>query len=125
MIVRKVMLVDDEADIREIGAIALSDVGGYETIAVESGTDAVARAIEERPDVILLDVMMPGMDGPRTLQALREHPATCDIPVVFLTAKVLGNEIAQLKKLGAAHVLPKPFDPMTLAAEVQALFTET
>jgi CheY-like chemotaxis protein len=89
-------------------------------VEAPGGREAVARAIEEKPDAILLDVMMPVMDGPTTLSALRANPATQGIPVVFLTAKAMPSEVERLRGLGAAAVLTKPFDPLALPGLVRA-----
>ena len=115
----KVLIVDDEPDIRRIAKLGLSRVGGMEVVEATNGTEALVRAKEDHPDAVLLDVMMPGLDGPSTLARLREDPATSAIPVVFLTAKAIGTEVDRLKSLGAAGVLTKPFDPMTLARELR------
>jgi CheY-like chemotaxis protein len=115
----KVLIVDDEDDIRRIARLALGRVGGMDVVEAASGREAVRRAEEERPDAILLDVMMPGLDGPSTLAALRSSPKTSTIPVVFLTAKALPSEIERLRELGARGVLLKPFDPMTLAGQLR------
>ena len=117
----KVLIVDDEPDIRRIAKLGLSRVGGMEVVEATNGTEALARAREEHPDAVLLDVMMPVLDGPSTLARLREDPATAGIPVVFLTAKAIAAEVERLKSLGAAGVLTKPFDPMTLARELRAV----
>ena len=117
----KVLIVDDEPDIRRIAKLGLSRVGGMEVVEAANGAEALVRAKEEKPDAVLLDVMMPGLDGPSTLARLREDPATSGIPVVFLTAKAIAAELERLKGLGAAGVLTKPFDPMTLARELRAL----
>ena len=111
---RRVLLVDDEDDIRSIASIALERVGGWEVKAASGGAAGIAIAEEWRPDAILLDAMMPGMDGLATLKALRERPATETIPVVFLTASVQTSERQILLDAGATGVLAKPFDPMTL-----------
>ena len=116
----KVLIVDDEDDIRRIAKLALGRVGGMQVSEAASGRDAVKRAEEEPPDAILLDVMMPGLDGPSTLAALRSNPKTSTIPVVFLTAKAMPSEVERLRGLGARGVLVKPFDPMTLAAQLRA-----
>ena len=116
---RTVLLVDDEDDIRAVGQIALEDVGGWRTLLAGSGAEAVELAVRERPDVVLLDVMMPGTDGPTTLALLRARPETAATPVIFLTAKVQKAEVARLLELGAKGVLAKPFDPMTLPDEVR------
>ncbi len=117
----KVLIVDDEPDIRRIAKLGLSRVGGMEVVEAANGAEALVRAKEDNPDAVLLDVMMPGLDGPSTLARLREDPATAGIPVVFLTAKAITAELERLKVLGAAGVLTKPFDPMTLARELRAL----
>ena len=116
-----VLIVDDEPDIRRIAKLGLSRVGGMEVVEAANGAEALVRAKEDKPDAVLLDVMMPGLDGPSTLARLREDPATSGIPVVFLTAKAIAAELDRLKSLGAAGVLTKPFDPMTLARELRAL----
>ena len=117
----KVLIVDDEPDIRRIAKLGLSRVGGMEVVEAANGAEALVRAKADKPDAVLLDVMMPGLDGPSTLARLREDPATAGIPVVFLTAKAIAAELERLKVLGAAGVLTKPFDPMTLARELRAL----
>ena len=117
----KVLIVDDEADIRRIAKLGLSRVGGMEVVEAANGAEALVRAKADKPDAVLLDVMMPGLDGPSTLARLREDPATSGIPVVFLTAKAIAAELERLKVLGAAGVLTKPFDPMTLARELRAV----
>lgn len=115
----KALLVDDDPDIRTIGEVSLATVGGFEVVVAESGLACLDRAQSARPDVILLDVMMPELDGPSTLRRLRADPRTADIPVIFLTAKV--QERGSYLKLGAAGVINKPFDPMTLPERVRAL----
>jgi CheY-like chemotaxis protein len=116
----KVLVIDDEPDIRKIAKLSLSRVGGMAVVEAASGPDGVRAAEAERPDAILLDVMMPGMDGPATLAILKAGEATARIPVVFLTAKVLSSELERLKALGAIAVLTKPFDPMTLPQELRS-----
>ena len=117
---RRILIVDDEDDIREVAQVSLELVGHYDVLTASSGRDGLERARAGRPDAILLDVMMPDMDGPSTLAELRKDPATCDIPVVFLTAKTQAAERTRLAQLGAAGVLTKPFDPLKLAGEVAA-----
>jgi len=117
----KVLIVDDEDDIRRIARIALTKVGKMDAIEASSGAEGVRMAATERPDVVLLDVMMPGLDGPSTLAALRSDAATAPVPVIFLTAKAMASEVERLKGLGARGVLTKPFDPMKLASEVMAI----
>jgi len=114
-----VLVVDDEPHLRRIGEICLRSVGGMDVSLAASGAEALTVAATARPDVILLDVMMPGMDGPTTLAGLRGQPETADIPIIFLTAKVQAHEVERYFELGAAGVIGKPFDPMTLADEIR------
>jgi len=117
----KVLIIDDEDDIRRIARLSLAGVGGMEVVEAGSGADGVRKAAAEKPDAVLLDMMMPVMDGPATLAALRGDPRTAAIPVVFLTAQALSAEVERLKALGARGVLTKPFDPMRLSSELCAL----
>ncbi|WP_224240650.1 response regulator [Hyalangium gracile] len=121
MPIRKVLLVDDEEDIRTVGHLSLSRVGGWETVLAASGAEALTRAVTERPDLILLDVMMPGMDGPSTFSHLRAQEATARTPIIFMTAKIQKQEVARYLELGALGVISKPFDPMTLPSEIKRL----
>jgi CheY-like chemotaxis protein len=114
----KALIVDDEEDIRRIIRLSLERVGGMQVCEAPDGTVGLAAALRGRPDVILLDVMMPGQDGPATLAALRAEPATAAIPVVFLTARVVPGECRRLTDLGALGVIVKPFDPMTLPQQI-------
>ncbi|RJG52152.1 response regulator [Sphingobium terrigena] len=114
-----ILYVDDDADIREIADIALSLDPDLDVRLCASGEDAVALAATWRPALIMLDFMMPGMDGPATLHALRAQAETRNIPIVFITARSSDRDIATLLALGAEGVLAKPFDPMTLAAEAR------
>lgn len=121
----KVLVIDDDVDIRTIACLCLSRVGGMDVIEAASGGDGVRKAREEKPDVILLDMMMPTMDGLETLAALLSQPATARTPVIFLTAKVVGCDVERLTALGAAGVLIKPFDPRTLSDDVRHLVKST
>jgi CheY-like chemotaxis protein len=116
----RILLVDDEPDIREVVDVSLGLDRDFATRACASGADALATAAEWSPSLILLDVMMPVMDGPTTLAKLRNNPRTAHIPVVFLTARTQADEVEQYISLGAQGVLSKPFDPMTLAASVRS-----
>jgi CheY-like chemotaxis protein len=118
----KILHIEDESDIQEVARIALQEVGGFSVEGVSSGREGLAAAKAAMPDLILLDVMMPGMDGPTTLKALRGCPSTASIPVIFMTAKAQRHEIDQYLALGALGVITKPFDPMTLADEIEALW---
>jgi DNA-binding response OmpR family regulator len=117
----RLLHVEDEPDIREVALVALRDVGGFEVEAASSGREALEKAPGFRPDVILLDVMMPGMDGPETLRELRKKPETARVPVIFMTAKVQSHEVVAYRKLGALDVIAKPFDPMELAGMVREI----
>jgi CheY-like chemotaxis protein len=117
---KRILIVDDEDDIREVAQVSLELVGDYDVLTAANGRDGLEQARSARPDAILLDVMMPDMDGPSTLAQLREDPDTRDIPVVFLTAKTQAAERARLAGLGAAGILTKPFDPLKLPGEVAA-----
>jgi CheY-like chemotaxis protein len=117
----KVLIIDDEEDTRKIASMSLSILGGLEVIEAESGEEGIAKAELEKPDVILLDMMMPVMNGENTLNQLQQSPASEKIPVIFLTAKAMNSEIERLKRMGAAGVLTKPFDPTLLADQVRAI----
>jgi CheY-like chemotaxis protein len=118
MTTRRILIVDDEDDIREVAQVSLELVGQYEVLTASTGRDGLRSARDEQPDAILLDVMMPDMDGPATLAELLADPLTRDIPVLFLTAKTQSSERLRLSQLGAAGILTKPFDPLKLAGEV-------
>lgn len=115
---RKVLIIDDEDDIREVAALSLESVAGWDVITASSGSQGIARAAEQQPDAILLDVMMPGMDGPTTFRELRNNPATAKIPVLLLTAKVQSSDQRRFADLGVEAVLFKPFDPLTLSSQI-------
>ena len=115
---RRVMCVEDDPDIRMIVELSLADVGGLEVLCCESGRSALAQAPRFRPDLVLLDVMMPDLSGPETLAALRQLPEMDGVPVVFMTAKSMPDELEQLLQHGATGLIVKPFDPMTLARDL-------
>ncbi len=118
----RILFVDDEDDIRSVAKLALEAVGGFTVEDCSSGSEAVKRVSAFMPDLILLDVMMPGMDGIATFRALREIPEAAAIPVVFLTASIQTHEKARYMELGAINVIPKPFDPMTLSDKVKEIW---
>ena len=115
---RKVLIIDDDDDIRQVAALSLETVAGWEVVEANCGAQGLARAVEHQPDAILLDVMMPGMDGPTTVAELRKNAATANIPVVLLTAKVQASDQRRFAGLGVRAVLGKPFDPMTLSQQI-------
>ena len=116
---RTLLLIDDDDDVREIAQLSLELNAGWNVLAASSGAQGIEIARAKRPDAILLDVMMPVLDGPATLAQLRDDERTKSIPVVFLTAKARPTERDRLAGLDVAGVLAKPFDPMTLADQVQ------
>jgi CheY-like chemotaxis protein len=119
-----ILYVEDDTDIQTVAQIALELVGGLVLNTCSSGNAALAMAAGITPDLLLLDVMMPEMDGPTTLAGLRKLPNTATTPVIFMTAKVQASEIAYYKSLGALGVIAKPFDPMTLSNQVRKLWDE-
>lgn len=116
-----ILCVDDEDDIREVVQLCLEMDGGFTIDACSGGAEALAFLAHTRPDLILLDVMMPGMDGPATFAAMKQ--TGMNVPVVFMTARVRGAEVSQYLDMGAVGVVPKPFDPVTLAGEVRQLWS--
>jgi CheY-like chemotaxis protein len=119
----RILYVEDEPDIQAVARLALERIGGFMVETCGSGEEAMHKAPRFKPDLILLDVMMPGLDGPGTLQALRRLPGLAGVPVVFMTAKVQPEEVALLRSLGAIEVIAKPFDAMRLSQMVQAAWT--
>ena len=111
----RILYVEDDPDIQAIAMMVLETIHGFVLEACSSGNEALEKAVSFQPELILLDVMMPGMDGPETLKQLRAFPALADTPVVFMTAKVQPQEVQGYLDLGALGVIAKPFDPMTLA----------
>jgi CheY-like chemotaxis protein len=115
---KRILLIDDETDIHQIAQIGLSLESGWEMIAASSGHEGIAIATSEHPDAILLDVMMPDLDGLATLEQLQTRPETQDIPVIFLTAKAQTADRRKFYAAGAQGVILKPFDPITLASQI-------
>jgi CheY-like chemotaxis protein len=116
---QRVMCVEDDPDIRIILEFSLVHLGGYQVCLCPGGRDALDKAPDFRPDLVLLDVMMPDMTGPETLQALRLQPAMRGVPVVFITAKAMPDEVESLLEHGATGVIVKPFDPVTLPQDIR------
>jgi len=121
----KILYVEDDADIQAVAKIALEMVGGFVLRSCSSGKEAIdPKSVEFAPDLMLLDVMMPEMDGPSTLGKLRQLPGLDRTPVIFMTAKVQASEVDYYKSLGAIGVIAKPFDPMTLADQIRKLWSD-
>lgn len=118
---RRVLVVDDDDAIREVAQMALEIVGGFEVLAASSGSEALTIAVDEMPDAVLLDVMMPGMDGPTLLSHLRRTPETQHIPVIFLTAKIQAGDRRDWDSLDISGIIAKPFDPMKLPGDISRL----
>lgn len=114
---RRVLLIDDEDDVREVAQLSLEMVAKWDVVTASSGAAGVALAASDQPDAIVLDVMMPGMDGSATFSHLRANPATRHIPVVLLTAKIL-DPVADRFAQEVASVISKPFDPMRLPGQI-------
>jgi two-component system, OmpR family, response regulator len=121
---RTVLYVDDEPDIREIVQLALGLEQGLTVHTSDSGERGLTLARQLQPDLLVLDVMMPGLDGPATLKRMREDPAIAHIPVIFMTAKAMPREVALFRSMGAVGVIGKPFDPMQLSKQVLSLWKD-
>lgn len=118
----RILYVEDDADIRAVAELALETVGGFSVKSCSSGQEALTDGPAFAPELVLLDVMMPGMDGPTTFRAMQADQMLKGVPVVFMTAKVQTEEVAFYRELGALDVIPKPFDPMTLADQIRAIW---
>ncbi|MBT5497967.1 MAG: response regulator [Alphaproteobacteria bacterium] len=121
----KILYVEDEPDIQAVARIALETVGQLTLEICSSGQEALDKAAAFDPDLILLDVMMPGLDGPDTLLELRKLDGFSSKPVIFMTAKVMDSEVQRYLDLGAIGVIPKPFDPMGLAGQVKSIWQDS
>lgn len=119
---KRILFVEDDPDIQTVASLGLKAVGGFTVQICSSGKEAVETAPKFDPDLILLDVMMPGMDGISTLKALRQLPETSETPIIFLTAKVQTHEVLSYKQLGVLDTIAKPFDPMTLSTIIQQMW---
>jgi CheY-like chemotaxis protein len=118
MTTKRILIIDDEDDIREVTQVCLELSEEWEVLTAESGREGLAKAAAEQPDAILLDVMMPDMDGLTTFQRLRANPATQNIPVILLTAKTQPAEQRRFTQLEVAAIITKPYDPLYLAEQV-------
>ena len=118
---RRILLVDDDEGIREVARTVLEMVGGYDVETAASGLEGLEKARTNPPDAIVLDVMMPGLDGPATFALLQEQPATRDVPVILLTAKTQAADRSRFASIGVAGMLSKPFDPMALCDQIAGI----
>lgn len=119
---KKILYVEDEPDIAQIAQLALENIGGFELENCENGQIALDKGKVYQPDLVLMDVMMPVLDGPAAFKEMQKLPEFANIPVIFMTAKVQPSEIEEYKSLGVVEVIPKPFDPMTLADQVKQIW---
>ncbi len=119
---KKILCIDDEDDILQVATLALEQIGGFEVSSCNSGKAGLEYVCKMPPDLILLDAMMPHMDGPSTLKELRKNPETGIIPVIFMTARVQPEQIQEYIAIGAVGVITKPFDPMTLSKDIALLW---
>lgn len=122
---KRITYVEDEPDIREVARLALQTLGGFTLDICENGREAIEKSAGFVPDLILLDVMMPGMDGIETFWRLRDIPGLHDTPIIFMTAKAQPHEVSEYLSLGAAGVVTKPFDPITLPDEIQDIWARS
>ncbi|HKJ13024.1 MAG TPA: response regulator [Ornithinimicrobium sp.] len=118
---RAVLIVDDDPSIREVATMSLELVGGWRVVTARDGAEGLERIARHRPDVVLLDVMMPVLDGIATCTRIREKPETADLPVILVTAKIAPGDRQEWDGLAVSGVIAKPFDPMTLPAQVSAM----
>ena len=119
----KILYVEDEPDISQVARLALETVGGFTIESCENGRVALEKGPSFEPDLVLMDVMMPEMDGPTALVEMRNIASLSNVPVIFMTAKVQPSEIVEYKTMGAVDVIPKPFDPMTLPDQVRQVWS--
>ncbi len=117
-----ILYVEDEPDIQAIARMALEEIGGFTLEICNNGEEALEKVADFKPDLLLLDVMLPGLDGPDTLVQLRQQPGLAKTPAIFLTAKIQPEEMEEYLKLDSVGVIPKPFNPMTLANEIRRLW---
>lgn len=120
MINKRILVIDNEQYIQEVAKICLETVAGWEVLTASSGKEGISKAEADQPDAILLDVMMPDMDGPTTFQHLQANPATQQIPVILLTAKIQASDRRRYTELGMKAAIAKPFNPLELAGQVAA-----
>lgn len=121
----KILIIEDDEDVRCVASLSLSLIGGLQVLEAEGGRQGLELAAQEKPDAILLELSMTQLDGSQTIVALKKNVQTADIPVVFLTTRTLRSDYSEMLHLGAAGILHKPFDPMTLATELQEIVSQS
>lgn len=121
---QKIIYAEDEEDIREVAQIALEDIGSFTVKYCLNGHDVLEAIKDFQPDLFLLDVMMPTMDGPSALRELKHIPQVAQVPAIFMTAKIQPNEVDEYKAIGAIDVIHKPFDPITLADDIKKIWNK-
>jgi DNA-binding response OmpR family regulator len=122
---QRILLADDEPDILEISRIALETVGGFEVSVCSSGKTLLERLPEFRPDLVIVDVLMPDMTGPEVFEEIRRRPEFDEVPVIYLTGVIQEEELEDLRETGVADIILKPFDPMTLADRINGVWKGT
>lgn len=120
-----ILVIDDEDDIREVASMSLTAIGGWRVSTANGGREGIAMARADRPDAIVLDVMMPDIDGPATFRLLQADPQTREIPVILLTAKAQSADRRSFERLGVAGTLTKPFDPLTLSDQIVTILARS
>jgi two-component system, OmpR family, response regulator len=120
----KILYAEDDPDIQEIGALALETLGGFTVKACDNGAEVLPAAIEFQPDMVILDIMMPGMDGVEALRVLRENDSFKDTPVIFMTAKVMKEEQQKYIEMGVLDIIAKPFDPISLCERIHEIWRD-
>lgn len=123
--IKQILLVDDDQNIRTLAQMGLEGLTDWKVELAASGAEAISKATSLQPDLIILDVMMPGMDGPTTLGEIRKIEALDGVPVIFMTAKAQTHEVEMFQKLGAKGIITKPFDPMTLPDDIQGILSKS
>jgi two-component system OmpR family response regulator len=124
MELNKILYAEDDPDIQEIGILALETLGGFTVKACDNGSEVLPAALEFRPDMVILDIMMPGMDGVEALRVLREDDSFTDTPVIFMTAKVMKEEQQKYIEMGVLDIIAKPFDPISLCERIQEIWRD-
>jgi CheY-like chemotaxis protein len=120
---RRILVVEDDPDVQEVTELTLCDVGGFEVRIVATADEALRVVASYRPDLVLMDVMLPGMDGLGALARLKARPETAAVPVVLMTARAQPHEVARYRELGCADVIAKPFDPATLSDQLRTIWS--